>query len=429
MKVEVSQLNSCRRELRIEVPAQVVSEELERTAQRLARSVRIPGFRKGKAPVSLVRARYGKAIEEEAIEHLLSHSTREALEKEGMQPLHQPHLSGMEYKPGEPLSFQTVFEVRPALEPKGYKGLAARVAPEPVGDGQIEQHLEALRQAAARLVAVEARPARAGDIVLADVRWWRGERRGKPTERDGVNVELGSDAQHEAFNRALEGIEPGQSRDFEIDYPADHRASELAGAHIVYRVKAHAVRERRVPALDDEFAREVGDYADLPALRAEVRRRLERDAEEKAHSETVQKLLERLLEANPIEVPEVLVESQLDDQLEDVARALAAQGIDPARARVDWKAERERWRESARRSVAARLLLEAIGDREGIEVSARELDERLEREAARARQSAAALRARLERSGGISALEKQIRRDRVLDFLLTGAKIDRQEAG
>ena len=428
MKVEVSQLNSCRRELRVEVGAEQVAGEIDRTAARVARAVRVPGFRKGKAPVDLVRARYGKAIEEEALEHLLSECTREALAQQGLQPLHHPHVSDLDYRPGAPLSYRALFEVRPSIEPKGYRDLATPVAAEPVTDAQLEERLESLRQAAARLVPAEGRPAHGGDILLADVRWWRGDRRGKPTERLRVNLELGSQAQHEEFNRVLEGIEAGQTRDFVIDYPADYRSQELAGARIEYRVKAHAVRERQVPALDDAFARELGDHADLAALRAEARRRMEEEAREKARGDSVQKALERLLEANPIEVPEVMVEAQIDDQLEDVARALAAQGLDPSQARIDWKSERERWRDTARRSVAARLLLEAIAEREAITVPAEEMEERLKREAQRLRQPVAALRARLDKSGGISALEKQIRRDRVLDFLLTGAKIGRMEA-
>jgi len=423
MKIEVSQLNSCRRELRIEVPAEAVAEEFERAAQRLARAVRVPGFRKGKAPVALVRSRYGKAVEEEAIERLLGHYTREALDQQGLKPLHSPHLKDMEYKPGAPLSFSTVFEIRPAIEPRGYQKLAVTVPPEPVTDAQVEERLEALRRSAARLSPVEGRPAQAGDVLLADVRWWRGSRQGKPTERPRVHVELGSDAQHEAFNRALEGVEPGQARDFEIDYPADYRSKELAGAHMIYRVKAHAIHERRVPDLNDPFAREIGEFSDVAALRADVRRRLEEAARERARGEAVRQVLDRLLEANPVEVPEVLVEAQLEEQMEDVARALAAQGVAPGQVKLDWAAERERWRDTARRSVAARLLLEAIADKESITVPEQDVEEVLKREAQRARQPVAALRARLEKSGGIAALERQIRRERVLDFLLTDAKI------
>jgi trigger factor len=331
----------------------------------------------------------------------------------------------MEFHPGEPLSFRTVFEVRPAVEPRGYEKLRAALEPEPVGDAQVDERLESIRQSAARLAPIEGRPARAGDILLADVRWWRGARQGKPTERPGIHIEIGSGAQHPDFNRALEGIEPGQMRDFEIEYPADYRASELAGARIFYRVKAGALHERQVPALDDALAREVGDLADLAALRAEVRRRAEAEAKEKARAEAVQRALDSLLEANPIEVPDVMVEAQLDDQLEDVARALAAQGVALERAHIDWKAERERWREAARRSVAARLLLEAIAERERIEVPAQALEERLQHEARRARQPLASLRARLEKSGAIAALERQMRREHVLDFLLTGVKIER----
>jgi trigger factor len=425
LKVEVSNLNSCRRELRIEVPAEKVREEMERAAERLARNVRLPGFRPGRAPLSLVRSRYGKAIEEEAIEHLLSRCTRLAIDEQGLKPLHAPHLSSMEFRPGEPLSFRTVFEVRPAVEPRGYDRLRVSVEPEPVTDAQVDERLESIRQGAARLAPIEGRAARAGDILLADVRWWRGAREGKPTERPGIHIEIGSDAQHPDFSRALEGVEPGQVRDFEIDYPVGYRAAELAGARIFYRVKARALRERQVPALDDALAREVGDFADLAALRAEVRRRAEAEAGERARAEAVRRVLDALLEANPIEVPEIMVEAQLDDQLEDVARALAAQGVALERARVDWKAERERWRETARRSVAARLLLEAIAEREGIEVPAAALEERLQREAQSARQPLAAVRARLEKSGAIAALERQLRRERVLDFLLTGVKIER----
>jgi trigger factor len=425
LKVEVSNLNSCRRELRIEVPAEIVSAEMERTAARLARNVRLPGFRPGRAPLELVRSRYGKAIEEQAIEQLLSRCTRRAIDEQGLQPLHAPHLSSMEFRPGERLSFRTVFEVRPAVDPRGYNNLRVSVEPEPVTEAQVDERLESIRQAAARLVPIEGRPARAGDVLLADVRWWRGAREGKPTERLGVRIEIGSDAQHPEFNRALEGLEPGQVRDFEIQYPPDYRAAELAGARILYRVKARALHERQVPPLDDVLAREAGDFADLEALRAEVRRRAEAEARERARAEAVRRVLDGLLEANPIEVPEVMVEAQLDDQLEDVARALASQGVALERAPIDWRAERDRWREAARRSVAARLLLEAIAERERIEVPAGVLEERLRREAERARQPLAAVRARLEKSGAIAALERQLRRERVLDFLLTGVKIDR----
>ncbi|MEE9217555.1 MAG: trigger factor [Acidobacteriota bacterium] len=423
LKIEVSQLNSCRRELRIEVPAQVVTQEIDRTIRRVARSVRLPGFRKGKAPLPMVRSRYRKAIEEEALEQLLQHSTRNAIEQEGLRPLQAPRVSGLDYKPGEPLSFRAVFEVRPEVEPKKYEKLGVKMTREPVMDEQVDERLEALRQAAARLVPVEDRSARHGDILLVDMRWWRGNRRGKPTERDGAHIELGSQDQHPEFNKALEGAEPGQTLDLEIDYPEDYRAGELAGAHISYRLKVRALKQRQVPALDDALARQLGDYADLAALRAEVHRRLEVEASNRARQEAVGKLIDRLLEANPIEVPEVMVEAQIDDQFEEVAHSLAAQGVRPEQIKIDWAAERQRLQDSARRSVAARLLLDAIAEHKQIAVPAEELERKLEQEAKRLRLTPASLRARLENSGGISALEHQMRRERVLDFLLTGANI------
>lgn len=423
MKVEVSQLNSCRRELRIEVPAQIVEEEIGRAAQRVARSVRLPGFRKGKAPVPIVRTRYAKAIQEEAVEHLMRHSTQDALDKEGLNPLHAPRVSSLDYKPGEPLSFRAVFEVRPAIEPKGYDKLGIKPKPEKITEEQVDERLEAVRQSAARLVPVEDRAAKKGDILLADMRWWRGSRQGKPTERPKVSLELGGEGQHEAFIEALESAEPGQVKEFDVEYPKDFKAQELAGAKILYRVKVHAVRERQVPELNDELARQVGEFADLAALRAEIRKGLEHEAESRGREEAVRRVIEKLLEANPIEVPEVMVEAQIDDQLEEVARALVAQGVPPNKLRVDWNKEREKMRESAQRNVAARLVLDAIADQRKVEVPAEDLDARLEREAQRARLAVAALKARLDKTGGTVALERQIRRERVLDFLLTGVNI------
>ncbi len=421
MKVEVTDLSQIKKRFVIEADPEEVNRETDEVVRRLATRVRVPGFRPGKVPVSLILTRYAREIEEDLRERLVGRLYTEATREKGLHPLGDPVLEEVSHEKGGPLRFQTTFEVVPEFTPKAYRSVEVREAAVAVADQDVTRMLEQLRESQVKLISEEGRAASDGDVIVTDL---EGKPEGgEPFHRDRVLIEVGAPGNLPEFNDRIRGVQAGANLEFSVSYPKEHEAKHLAGKAVAYRLAVHEVKRREVPALDDEFARDVGEFENLAALRERIRADLEARRRAEARNAMRQSLLDKVLLENPIPLPEALVDDEIQHRLEEIVRELILQGVDPAKVKLDWKELRDRQEEGAKKTVHARLLLDAIAAAESIQVEMSEVDEVMRKEAERAGEKFEAVRARLEKRGGVQALKDQLVREKTLDFLTSVANI------
>jgi trigger factor len=325
------------------------------------------------------------------------------------------------HEEGQPLTFETVFEVLPEIEPKAYRDVEVRRPAVKVTDDEVNEALEEIRRSRVQLVAHEGRAAAEGDVVYADVEGLPAG--GEPFRREHLPIEIGSEGNLEAFNEQLTGARAGAELEFPVDYPEDYGAKHLAGKHVVYRLKVREVKQPVLPDLDDEFAKDLGEFDDLAGLRDKVRGDLEQRKTREADLAARQAVLDKVLIENPVVLPEILVEQEIRRRLEDLIRNLMVQGVDPDKAKIDWEDLRKRQEEPARKSVHARLILDAVARVEAIRVDKQEVDERIQQDAKRLGEPPDKLRASLKKHSGEQALIAQLVREKSLDYLNSVANI------
>jgi trigger factor len=414
MKIELTDLSPVKKGLFVEVGADVVAEESEAVLRRYARQVRLPGFRPGKAPAEMVRKRFAKEIADDVRERLISRLWRDATAEKGLRPLGDPVLEELSDEPGKPFSIKTSFEVLPSFTVKDYKGVDVRKASASVEEAEVDAALESIRQGHARYVADEARLAEPGDVLVADVtETAEGE---EPKTRERMVLEVGAEDNPKELNERVAGAKAGAVLDATVVYPDDHPGEGLRGKTVRYDLEVHEVKRKEIPPLDDELAKDLGDFANVAALRERVRKDLEERKEAQVRAALRQSVLDKVLLANPVPLPEILVDEEIQHRLEDVVREMMFHGIDPRKAELDWKEMRDRQDEPARKIVHARLVLDAIAAAEGVTVERAEVDDRVRREAAR-----------LKKGGGLQALETQLVREKSLDLITSIANISGAE--
>lgn len=421
MKIDLNDVSPVKKEMSVEVAPEDVERETASVLASYRAKTHIRGFRPGKAPMSLIRARYAKELEQDVRERVVSSSFLRAAREKGLEPLGHPSLEEVRHEAGQPLSFRTTFEVLPRLEPTGYKAVEVKSRPTTVTDDEVAQALEELRRSRVRLVAEEGRQAENGDVVFADVEGV--PEGGAPFRRERLPIEIGAEGNIKQFNEKLLGARPGDALEFPVEYPQSYGAEHLAGKRVAYRLRVHEVKKPVLPALDDEFAKDLGDLPDLAALRARVRTDLEARKKVEAQLAARQAVLDRVLTQNPVVLPEVLVEGEIRRRLEEFARRLILGGVDPEQAKIDWEALRKEQELPARKSVHARILLDAVAAAERIQVGVDEIDARIRDDAQRLGEQPNKLRARLEEHEGMEALTAQMVREKALDYLTAVANI------
>lgn len=430
MKATVHEEAPCRRALEVEVPEEEVRAQIERTAREYARNLRLPGFRKGHIPPGLVRKRYAKEIEGEVIEQLTKDYSWKVIEEKELRPIRPPVVEKYSYQDGQPLTFRTTFEILPSFSLGKYKGLEAVRKRPPVTEDLVEKNLEALRERNARYDAVDGRGLQEGDLAVLDLQpiGPEGEPAGKL--REGITLDLGPEGVIEGLRKQLLGLEAGGEREVAVEAPAEEDKAEdpdAAGKAPAepdrYRVTLRAIRVRVLPDLDDEFAKDLGEFDSLDALRTRVREDLERRAEDQADRDLRETLVKQLVEAHAFPIPEGLVEVELNQMLESLVGAIVQQGGDPARSGIDWEKKREELRPVAEQRVRADLILDAVRREENLEVGDDEVLEVLKEQARRDGVTPAVLRTRLEQDGRLNALKTKMLREKSLDLVTRSANI------
>jgi trigger factor len=421
MKTEFVDVNETRKNVRVEIPSDVVDAEIDRIARGYSRTAKVPGFRPGKTPPRVIKQRFKDQILHDVAHDLIPRAVDDVLRERGVEPVDTPDVRDVTIEAGQPLTFTASFDTVPAFDPGDYATIALRRPSSVVEEAAVNDALERLRQRAARFEPVEGRGLEQGDTALVDLE--RRDPSGKAETHRGVSVELGSSANPPGFDQEIAGLEPGAIKTFTIHFPADYPSAELADTDMTYTVTVQGIKKRVLPALDDEFAKDLGEFESFGALVARVREDLEHEARHSAEGEMRAELIKQLAARVPFEVPASLVEREIDRRLEDFARRLMEQQVDPREAGIDWKAFRESQREASREAVGGALALDEVSRREGLEVTEEEVEREVGRYGERTGRTAAAVRARLEKEGGLSRIHSGLRREKAIDFLMARATI------
>jgi trigger factor len=420
MKTEFIDVNETRKNVRVEIPSEVVNAEIDRVARDYSRKARVPGFRPGKAPARVIKQRFKDQILHDVAHDLIPRAMDDALREKGVEPVDTPDIRDVTVEEGHPLTFTASFDTLPSFEPGDYATVSLKRPSVAIDEEAVAQALLRLRNRAARFEPVEGRGVDHGDTAVVDLERHGAAGQASETSRE-VAVELGAKANPPGFDEQLLGLEPGATKTFTLHYPADYTVSEMAGADVTYTVSVKTLKRRVLPELDDEFAKDLGDFDTLDALTARVREDLEHEAKHAADREVRADLMKQLAARLPFEVPPSLVEREIDRRLEDFARRLMEQNIDPREAAIDWNAFRESQREVAREAVASALVLDELARHETLDPTEEEIEREIARYAERTGRAPAAVRAGLEKEGGLSRIRAGLRREKAVEFAMSKA--------
>jgi trigger factor len=413
---------SCWKEVELDIPAEKVQAEIEKIAKDLARVARIPGFRPGKAPVTLIRRRFAEEIKSEVLQELVPNRLEQALGEAKLVPVTRPQVEKVDWEESGGVKFKARFEVLPEFELGDYKNVEVEMEPADVTDADVDRAIEERREQAASFVPVEGRAIQDGDYATLKM-IGTPEGGGEPIRMDNALCHVGSDETVAAFTENLRGANAGEHRRFEVRYPDDYPERKLRGKTFHFNAEVIAVKERKLPDINDEFAKDTGEAETLDELKQKVKQQLVSAREERQKILAQEKIVDLLLSRHSFPVPEALVERQMDARLERAVRRLIAQGIDPRGVNVDWVSLRRQQRERAEGDVRAELLLDRIATAESIDVTDEELEKELQGIAERSGENIAAVRARLTREGAADTMKSKLRSEKTLDWLYQQARI------
>jgi trigger factor len=418
------QSNPCKREITVEISPDVVSAESESVVQKYQKLARVPGFRKGKVPASIVRQRFADDIKSEVVEALVPRYFREETKKQSLLPVSQPRVTDLHFHEGEPLRFKAAFEILPDFKVAPYDDIRIDKFDATVTDEDVERALNNLRDQHATYTAVEEpRPLADGDFAVVGFKGTPKESEqdadSKPVEVDEVMVEIGGENTIPEFTENLRGAKADERRTFEVKYADDFSDKRLAGKTMDYEVNVKGIKTRSVPELNDDFAKELGsELNSLEELRNRLRENMTAEKTHEAEHRGKDQIVEELVKRNDFPVPDAMLDQQIDLRLERGLRALAAQGMRTEdMKRMDFPRLRAGQHDAALREVKASLILEQIAGNEKVEVSEDEIDRELDALAVQSKQPLEQVRARLTQDRGLDRIRHRIRNEKTLDFL------------
>ena len=409
----------CKRSLEIEIPLDEVERARERVTNSIKERVRLPGFRPGKAPVSMIQSRFESEIRKEVLDLLLPEAFQNRIKKEELKVVGQPDVSELHFVAGQPIRFKAEFEVAPEIELGAYRGLPVKYEEPTVTDEEIDKRLESMRESKAEYPNQDPRPIENGDYVLVHLKSLSGL--AEAIDQD-VQVQVGAEDTLPEFNEHLIGASPDDTKEFDVTYPEDYAQERLSGKTVRFQLTPKFIRKKELPNLDDEFARDLGDFQSLSELRDAVRRSIFNEKQYLAQQKAKEELIDELVAAHDFPVPEVYVDRQIENQVRMQLHNLAGRGVDPNSIKLDWAKVKETQRDKALRNVKASLLLEKIADREAIAATKPEVDGEIQRIAKQEREAVPVTRARLEKEGGLSRIVGAIQTEKTLQFLLEQAQ-------
>jgi trigger factor len=427
IKESTTKESTTKREIEVEIPVEDVNRQTDSLIQKYQKVARIPGFRRGHVPASIIRQRFSEEIKTDMVEALIPRFFKQEAERLSLHPVSQPRVTDLHLHDGEPLRFKAAFEVLPEIKLEGYKELRADKPEIAVSEADVEQALADLRERHASFNPVEGRPLADGDFAQVSLDGNpKAEQKsddqksgeGQPVHMDEVLVEIAGKDTMPEFTEHLRGTSAGDERTFDVNYPEDTQDKRLAGKTFTYTVEVGAIKQKSLPELNDEFAKTLGEFQTVDDVRKAIREQMESERKHQAEHDAKEKLVGELIQRNDFEVPDSLIEQQIDIRLERGLRALAAQGLTAEQMKkMDLNRLRAGQREQAIHDVKAALLLERVAEEENVQVSDEELNQELESLARQSKQTSEAVRARLTRDGGLDRIRTRIRNEKTLDFL------------
>ena len=410
----------CTRELVLDIPADEVSKAYSKVIRDYRKLAKIPGFRAGKVPGSVIKRRFATEIRKAVIDALLPERFNKAVLDTGVRPVGQPQVTELAIEDGAPLHVKAVFEFIPDFSIEGYQSVTVDKPPVEIAEEEVQHEIDHLRESRTTFEPVEE------DRALADGDWAQityegqieGDADAAPVAGEDTLVEIGGKDTVEAFTTALRGAKVGQEMKVEVIYPADYAEAKLAGKTVAYNLQVKGIKKRTLPELDDDFAKEIGAYETFADLEARIREHLALRKRRSVESETKDRLFAALAERYPFPVPESLVQEQIDARLDRGLRALAAQGMDTEQMRkLDFARLRAAQRDGAAAEVRTSILLDRIAHEEKISISDEELNNELKIAALQASETFDALKARLTEDGGLARIREQLRREKTASFM------------
>ena len=420
MKVAVEAIEGCKRRLAVEAPVDVVQQEWERAYGRVQKQARLPGFRKGHVPRSLVKVHFSDDVRREVAEHLIPDVYRQALSEAKLDPVNEPDLQEVRLEEGAPLSFVAVVEVKPAIDPTDYKGVEVEHAPVAVTADDLSTTLEHMREQQAQFHAVE-RAAVTGDLVVVD--YTVAVDGHDPSSQKGYEFLVGARNVLPEIDDAVVGLRAGEERQVTLRFADDHRREDLRGRGGNATVKVVEVKEKTLPALDDDFAKSLGEFETLEALRTELQKQLETRREHDEQRTLQEKVVDAVIARHEFTVPDALVMRQVAHRIEHARESVRRQGIDPERMPWDYEKLIAELRPGAEKAVRRALLMEAIADKEALAPTDAALDAEVEKLAQASQRPTPALRRMMEKSGDLEGLRQGIRDRMTLELLVANAKV------
>lgn len=434
MKTEFVDVSPTRKEIKIEIETSAVRESYDRVSDRYAKQAKVPGFRPGHAPRSVVRTRFKSEIRGEVLQELVPEAVHQAIEKHELNAIGEPdvQLENAEAleKFGEgPISIKVNVEVLPRIELGTYKGIEAARRIRPVTAANVDEMLEALRETSAVMQPVEDRISTLGDTVTVNVEGtFLDNPEAENFKAEDVEVRLGGEGVQQEFTDNLIGVKADDEKTFTVNYPEDFSSKDLAGKRVEYTAKVSAVRIKELPALDDEWARSLGeDFDSLATLKTKMREDMEKRSVQEADHRLRADLMRKLLEGNQFEVPPSLVDHQTNRRLESIVRDMIGRGVDPRSLEMNWEGAREELKVQAEADVRGSLLLERIAEEEKIDVSDEEVAAEIEALASNSKQTIEQVRSVLTKEGGERSIANGLRNRKALDLLVENARVVDEE--
>ncbi len=414
-------IEGCRHELELTVSLDEIAKATEAVVAKIQKKALLKGFRPGKAPLSVIRSQFQNEIRQDVIEEVIPQALNARFTADKVSVVGQPSISELNFLPDQPMTFKAQFDVHPEFELNEYKGLEVEYEEPTVTEADIADRVEQIRESKAEYVNIDPRPAADGDYVVVGIESGDGLD-GEPMRNPEMTLQLGNPDTIPAFTEGIAGMTPGESKDIAVTYGEDYGQERLAGKTVSFDVELKFIRRKDVPALDDDFAQSMGDFRTLDEFKEQVKTSIFAERQHRAQEDAKNLLIEKLADTHDFAVPETYVDRQLNIQLESYARSLQMQGIDPRQLNLDVNKFKESQKDRAVRDVKATLLLDKVGDRESVGVSQEDIDKEVQRAARQQREPVAAVRAKLEKDGGLDRIANSIRTNKTIALLFDYAR-------
>ncbi len=414
-------VEGCKHSLEISIPVDVVESETSRVVDNIQKRAKLQGFRPGKAPANLIRQQFAGDIRQKVLENLIPVHLQKQLDAENLTSVDTPEITDVHFHDFAPLQFKATFEVFPEVVLGEYHNVEVPYQDPEVTEEDIAKRIDEIRQQKAQYINIDPRPVVDGDFAVVALESLQGLE-GEPVKTDEMVLEIGAKDTFEAFTENLRGLTPGDEKDFEVVYPEDYGSEKLAGKTVKFHAVLKGLRRKELPELDDEFAQELGDYRTVDELKEAVRKAIFSQRQNEAQQEAKNQIVDKLVDAHDFPVPEAFVERQIKNRVEQRLMAMAEQGIDPRKLKLDWEKLKESQRDKAIREVKASILLGKVSERESIRATRDEVDGEVEKAARQQRKPVAAVHMEFEKDGTLGRIASHIQTDKTLNFLFEHAR-------